>query len=110
MIPFQIFNALYPIFISIGTGFGIPAVAVIAPFVCNLSLATSSTPTNSSTYTGCALTETEVQHYCRKAVPIQTVTNAVVVLTAVISGCCSCSIEEYQKYIEKVQKGSSACA
>lgn len=86
VIPFQIFNALYPIFISIGAGFGIPAVAVIAPFVCNLSLATSSTPTNSSTYTGCALTETEVQHYCRKAVPIQTVTNAVVVLTAVIFG------------------------
>lgn len=86
VIPFQIFNALYPIFISIGAGFGIPAVAVIAPFVCNLSLATSSTPTNSSTYTGCALTETEVQHFCKKAVPIQTVTNAVVVLTAVIFG------------------------
>lgn len=86
VIPFQIFNALYPIFISIGAGFGIPAVAVIAPFVCNLSLATSSTPTNSSTYTGCALTETDVQHYCKKAVPIQTVTNAVVVLTAVIFG------------------------
>ena len=86
VIPFQIFNALYPIFISIGAGFGIPAVAVIAPFVCNLSLATSSTPTNSSTYTGCALTETEVQHYCKKAVPIQTVTNAIVVLTAVIFG------------------------
>ena len=86
VIPFQIFNALYPIFISIGAGFGIPAVAVIAPFVCNLSLATSSTPTNSSTYTGCALTETEVQHYCKKAVPVQTVTNAIVVLTAVLFG------------------------
>lgn len=86
VIPFQIFNALYPIFISIGAGFGIPAVTVIAPFICNLSLATSSTPTNSSTYTGCALTETEVQHFCKKAVPIQTVTNAVVVLTAVIFG------------------------
>ena len=86
VIPFQIFNALYPIFISIGAGFGIPAVAVIAPFACNLSLAASSTPTNSSTYTGGALTETEVQHFCKKAVPIQTVTNAVVVLTAVIFG------------------------
>ena len=86
VIPFQIFNALYPIFISIGAGFGIPAVAVIAPFVCNLSLATSSTPTNSSTYTGCALTETDVQHYCKKAVPVQTVTNAIVVLTAVLFG------------------------
>lgn len=84
VVPFQIFNALYPVFISIGAGFGIPAVAIIAPFVCNLSLATSSTPTNSSTYTGCALTETDVQHYCKKAVPIQTVTNAIVVLTAVL--------------------------
>lgn len=62
----------------------IPAIAVIAPFVCNLSFATSSTPTNSSTYTGCALTETDVQHYCKKAVPVQTVTNAVVILAAVI--------------------------
>lgn len=84
VVPFQIFNALYPVFISIGAGFGIPAVAIIAPFVCNLSLATSSTPTNSSTYTGCALTETDVQRYCKKAVPIQTVTNAIVVLTAVL--------------------------
>lgn len=84
VVPFQIFNALYPVFISIGAGFGIPAVAIIAPFVCNLSLATSSTPTNSSTYTGCALTETDVQHFCKKAVPVQTVTNAIVILTAVI--------------------------
>ena len=28
--------------------------------------------------------ETDVQHYCKKAVPIQTVTNAIVVLTAVL--------------------------
>ncbi len=44
-IPFQIFNAMYPVFISSGAGFGIPAVTIIAPFACNLSLATSSTPT-----------------------------------------------------------------
>lgn len=85
-VPFQIFNAMYPVFVSIGAGFGIPPVAMIAPFVCNLSLATSSTPTNSSTYLGCALTETEVPHFCKKAVPIQTVTNVVVILTAVIFG------------------------
>ena len=83
-IPFQIFNAMYPVFISIGAGFGIPAVTIIAPFVCNLSLATSSTPTNSSTYLGCALTETDVQHFCKKAVPVQTVTNAIVILLALI--------------------------
>ena len=72
-IPFQIFNAMYPVFISIGAGFGIPAVTIIAPFVCNLSLATSSTPTNSSTYLGCALT-------------VQTVKNAIVILLALIFG------------------------
>ena len=83
---FQIFNAMYPVFISIGAGFGIPAVTIIAPFVCNLSLATSSTPTNSSTYLGCALTETDVQHFCKKAVPVQTVTNAIVILLALIFG------------------------
>ena len=33
VIPFQIFNALYPIFISIGAGFWIPAVAVFEPLV-----------------------------------------------------------------------------
>lgn len=85
-VPFQIFNALYPLFVSVGAGFGISPVAMIAPFVCNLSLATSSTPTNSSTYLGCALTETDVPKFCKKAVPIQTVTNAIVVLTAVIFG------------------------
>ena len=79
-IPFQIFNAMYPVFISIGAGFGIPAVTIIAP------LATSSTPTNSSTYLGCALTETDVQHFCKKAVPVQTVTNAIVILLALIFG------------------------
>lgn len=56
------------------------------PNVCNLSLATSSTPTNSSTYLGCALTETDVQHFCKKAVPVQTVTNAIVILLALIFG------------------------
>lgn len=86
VIPFQVFNALYPVFISIGAGFGIPATAVIAPFICNLSFATSSTPTNSSTYTGCALLELDVDTYCKKAVPIQTISNAIVVLTAQIFG------------------------
>lgn len=86
VIPFQVFNALYPVFISIGVGFGIPAVAIIAPFICNLSLATSSTPTNSSTYTGCALLEIDVDTYCKKAVPIQTISNAIVVLTAILFG------------------------
>lgn len=85
-IPFQIFNALYPIFITIGAAFGIPAVAMIAPFVCNLSLATSATPTNSSTYVGCGLLDLEVPEYTKRAVPVMTITNLLVIIIAAIFG------------------------
>lgn len=85
-IPFQIFNALYPIFITIGASFGIPAVAMIAPFICNLSLATSVTPTNSSTYIGAGLLDLDVPTYTKRAVPIMTVTNALVIIVAAVTG------------------------
>lgn len=85
-IPFQIFNALYPIFITIGAAFGIPAVAMIAPFVCNLSLATSATPTNSSTYVGCGLLDLEVPEYTKRAVPVMTITNLLVIIIAAMFG------------------------
>ncbi|QGF40278.1 citrate:H+ symporter [Limosilactobacillus gastricus] len=85
-VPFQIFNALYPIFITLGASFGVPAVAVIAPFVCNLSLATSVTPTNSSTYVGTGLLEIEPEAYTKRAMPIMTVTNLLVMLVALAFG------------------------
>ncbi len=85
-VPFQIFNALYPIFITLGLSFGVPAVATIAPFVCNLSLATAVTPTNSSTYVGAGLLEIDAEKYAKRAMPIMTVTNLIVMLIAFIFG------------------------
>lgn len=85
-VPYQVFNAMYPLFISIGASYGISAIAIIAPFVCNLALATSVTPMNSATYIGCTLCEVDVDKFVKKGVPIMTVANALVVVIAVIFG------------------------
>lgn len=88
-VPYQLYNALYPLFISVGAAFGLSPIAVIAPFVCNLALATSVTPMNSATFVGCSLIESEVGPYTRKAAPIMFVTNVVVILTALLFGVLS---------------------
>lgn len=85
-VPYQLYNALYPLFISVGAAFGLSPIMIIAPFVCNLALATSVTPMNSATFVGCSLIEKEVGPYTRHAVPIMFVTNIVVILTAALFG------------------------
>ncbi|MGT2712611.1 SLC13 family permease [Streptococcus oriscaviae] len=85
-VPYQLYNALYPLFISVGAAFGLSPIAIIAPFVCNLALATSVTPMNSATFVGCSLIEREVGPYTRQAAPIMFVTNLIVVLTALLTG------------------------
>lgn len=85
-VPYQVFNAMYPLFISIGATYGFTAIQIIAPFVCNLALATSVTPMNSATYIGCTLCEVDVDKFVKKGVPIMTVANAVVVVIAIVFG------------------------
>lgn len=85
-VPYQLYNALYPLFISVGAAFGLSPIMIIAPFVCNLALATSVTPMNSATFVGCSLIEEEVGSYTRHAAPIMFVTNIVVILTAALFG------------------------
>jgi len=86
-IPYQVYNTMYPLFISVGASFGLGSMAIIAPFVCNLGLATSVTPMNSATYVGCTLCELDdVDHYCLRGGVIMFVTNIVVVLTAALTG------------------------
>lgn len=85
-VPYQVFNAMYPLFISVGATFGLTPIQIIAPFVCNLGLATSVTPLNSATYVGATLCETDVNHFVKVGVPIMTVTNIIVIITAVIVG------------------------
>ncbi|MGT2906673.1 SLC13 family permease [Streptococcus dentiloxodontae] len=85
-VPYQLYNALYPLFISIGATFGLSPIYIIAPFVCNLALATSVTPMNSSTYVGATLCEIEAEPFTKHAAPIMFVTNLVVIITAWIFG------------------------
>lgn len=84
--PYQLFNAMYPLFISIGATFGLTPLQVIAPFVCNLSLATGVSPINSSTYVGTSLIESEVKTFSPKAAPIMFISNIIVVATAFLTG------------------------
>lgn len=85
-VPYQLYNALYPLFISVGASFGLSPIMIIAPFVCNLALATSTTPMNSSTYVGCSLIDREVGPYTRHAAPIMFVTNIIVIIVAAVFG------------------------
>ncbi|MCD8124300.1 MAG: citrate:H+ symporter, partial [Lachnospiraceae bacterium] len=89
-VPYQVFNAMYPLFISVGATFGMGSIAIIAPFVCNLALATSATPMNSATYVGCTLCELDdVNGYCNYAGVIMFFTNLIVIVTALITGVLS---------------------
>ncbi|MCD8077285.1 MAG: citrate:H+ symporter [Lachnospiraceae bacterium] len=89
-VPYQVFNAMYPLFISVGATFGMGSIAIIAPFVCNLGLATSVTPMNSATYVGCTLCELDdVNIYCNYAGVIMFFTNLVVVAVALLTGVLS---------------------
>ena len=59
---------------------------IIAPFVCNLALATSVTPMNSATYVGTTLCEVETEPYTKRAAPVMFVMNLVVLLVALLFG------------------------
>lgn len=85
-VPWQIYSSLYPILISIAATFGLPAVTVIAPFVPNLALATGSSPMSATTHVGTSMLKIDVEEYCNFAVPIQTVTNILVIIIGLIFG------------------------
>ena len=86
-IPYQVYNTMYPLFISIGASFGMGSMAIIAPFVCTLALATSVTPMNSSTYVGCTLCEVEdVNKFCNWGGVIMFFVNLVVCIIAAVTG------------------------
>lgn len=84
--PNKIYNSTYPVLISIGQKFGLSGTDVIAPFVTNMSLATGSSPFTATTHVGTSLLEIDTEDYCNMAVPIQTATNIIIIVTALISG------------------------
>lgn len=85
-VPYQLYNTMYPLFISVGATFGMGSMAIIAPFVCNLGLATSVTPMNSATYVGCTLCDIEVDHFTNWGGVVMFFTNLLVVITALVTG------------------------
>lgn len=85
-VPYQLYNAMYPLLIFIGAQFGYTPIEVIAPYVCNLALATGVTPVNTSIYVAGPLLETEVDSIVKKGVPIMTVTNILVMMLAMAVG------------------------
>ncbi len=85
-IPYQLYNTMYPLFISVGATFGFTSMQIIAPFVCNIALATSNTPMNSATYVACTLSDIDVNRACNWGGVIMFFTNLVVVATALLTG------------------------
>lgn len=85
-VPYRLYNAMYPLLIFIGAQFGYTPIEIIALYVCNLALATSVTPVNSSIYVAGSLLETEVYSIVKKRVPIMTVSNISVMLLAIAVG------------------------
>ena len=84
--PNKIYNSMYPALISMGSSYGLAGVDVIAPFVCNMSLATGISPFTATTHVGVSLLELDIEEYCRKGVPVMEVTNLMIIVIALCVG------------------------
>lgn len=85
-LPNKIYTSTYPVLISLGSKFGLSGVNVISPFVCNMTLATGSSPFTPATHVGTALLDIDTEEYCNYAVPIQTVGNILIIVLAMLFG------------------------
>ena len=85
-IPNKIYNSTYPVLISVGQRFGLAGTDVIAPFVCNMSLATGCSPFTATTHVGTSILDMDVNSYCNKGMKVQFVTNIVIILTGILVG------------------------
>ena len=85
-VPNKIYNSMYPVLVAIGSTFGLAGTDVIAPFVCNMSLATGSSPFTPATHIGTSLLELDVTEYSNKSAIIQTVSNIAIIAIAIVVG------------------------
>ena len=85
-LPYQLFNSFYPILIQIGKEFGLSGIEIVAPFSVTLGLATGSSPLTPATIVGTTLLGVNLDDYCNLAVPIQFVSNILVILNGLIFG------------------------
>lgn len=85
-VPYQLYNSLYPLLISVGASFGLDGLIIIAPFVTNLAFATGSSPMTPTTHVGASLLDINVEEYCKLAVPVQTISNILVIIIGMALG------------------------
>jgi len=85
-VPYQLYNSLYPLLISVGASFGLSGFVIIAPFVTNIGLATGSSPMTPTTHVGTGLLKIDTEEYCKMAVPIQSLTNIAVIVIGILTG------------------------
>lgn len=83
-VPYQIYNSLYPVLIGIGATFGIEGIMIVAPFVCNLALATGSSPMNPTTHVGASILDIDIEEYAKEAIPVQTITNLIIIAIGIV--------------------------
>lgn len=84
--PNKIYNSMYPALISMASSYGLAGVDVIAPFVCNMSLATGISPFTATTHVGVSLLDIDLNDYCRKGVKVMEISNLLIIALAIIIG------------------------
>ena len=85
-LPNKFINSMYPVLISVGATYGLAGTDVIAPFVCNMSLATGSSPFTAATHVGTGLMEIDTTEYCNKSAVIQGISNILILVIAILFG------------------------
>ena len=85
-LPNKFINSMYPVLISVGATYGLSGTDVIAPFVCNMSLATGSSPFTAATHVGTGLMEIDTTEYCNKSAVIQGISNILILVIALLFG------------------------
>lgn len=85
-VPYQLYNSLYPIVVSVGANFGLTGSQVIAPFVTNIALGTGSSTLTAATHVGTGLLNIDTEEYCKLSLKVQTISNLIIIIIAVLVG------------------------
>lgn len=85
-VPYQLYNSLYPIIVSVGANFGLTGAQVIAPYVTNVAFGTGSSTLTPTTHVGTGLLNIDTEEYCKLAVKVLTVSNLLVIAIGLVLG------------------------
>lgn len=85
-VPYQLYNSLYPILVSVGANFGLTGAQVIAPFVTNVAFGTGASALTPTTHVGTGLLNLDMDEYCKLSLKVLTVSNLLVIIIALLTG------------------------